>query len=62
MLVVFNVTALADFDHNETARFIDPIESRYRAVSFQESDYSGRSETSSESKIKDKCIEQRWKK
>ena len=31
MLAAFNVTALQDFGYPETTRFIDPMESRYRA-------------------------------
>lgn len=54
MLAAFNVTALADFGYNETTRFIDPMEPRYRAVTFSESDYKGRSGPFSESGIKDK--------
>jgi bilirubin oxidase len=54
MLAAFNVTALADFGYNETTRFIDPMEKRYRAVDFSDSDYSSRSGPFSESGIKDK--------
>jgi len=41
MLAAFNVTALQDFGYPETTRFIDPMESRYRAVSFQDGDFAG---------------------
>lgn len=54
MLAAFNVTALSDFGYNETTRFIDPMEQRYRAVDFSDSDYSTRSGPFSDSKIKDK--------
>ena len=34
MMAAFNVTVLADLGYNDTTRFIDPMEPRYRAVSF----------------------------
>lgn len=60
MLAVFNVTALAGFGYNETTRFIDPMDPQYRAVSFNDDDYSERNRPFSESEIKKKpdwCIE-----
>ena len=41
MLAAFNVTALQDFGYPETTRFIDPMESRYRAVGFTDGDFAG---------------------
>ncbi|ORY14545.1 oxidase cueO precursor [Clohesyomyces aquaticus] len=55
MLTAFNVTALADFGYPETTHFIDPMEPRYRAVDFSESDFQGRSGPFSATSIKDKC-------
>jgi hypothetical protein len=54
MLAAFNVTALSDFGYNETTRFIDPMEPRYRPVSFSDADYKNRAGPFSEQGIKDK--------
>lgn len=54
MLAAFNVTALADFGYPETTHFIDPMEQRYRASDFSESDFQSRSGVFSEQSIKDK--------
>lgn len=54
MLAAFNVTALSDFGYTETTRFIDPMEPRYRAVSFDDKEYSGRKGPFSEIEIKKK--------
>src|SRR4051794_366440 len=42
MLVAFNVSALTDLGYSDKTSFIDPMEPRYRAKSFQESDFTGR--------------------
>lgn len=39
MLAMFNVTYLADFGYNETTHFIDPMEQRYRAKSYNQKDF-----------------------
>ncbi|PVI04475.1 oxidase cueO precursor [Periconia macrospinosa] len=54
MLAAFNVTALADFGYDEKTRFIDPMEQRYRASDFSESDFQSRTGVFSEQSIKDK--------
>lgn len=54
MLAAFNVTALSDFGYNETTRFIDPMEERYRATGFSDTDYSGRTGPFSQDKITEK--------
>ena len=54
MLAAFNVTALSDFGYNETTRFIDPMEPRYRPVSFSDTDYQNRAGPFSEQSIKNK--------
>ena len=54
MLAAFNVTALADFGYTETTHFIDPMEPRYRAVSFSESDYQARSGPFAQDAVSDK--------
>ena len=42
-MAAFNVTALTDLGYDEKTHFIDPTESRYRAVPFQQTDFSARS-------------------
>lgn len=54
MLAAFNVTALSDLNYPETTRFIDPMEPRYRAVSFSDDDYAHRSGPFDDSEIKKK--------
>ncbi|CAI6337125.1 unnamed protein product [Periconia digitata] len=54
MLAAFNVTALPDLGYPETTHFIDPMEPRYRATDFSESDFQSRSGVFSEQGIKDK--------
>ncbi|KAF1948831.1 hypothetical protein CC80DRAFT_529783 [Byssothecium circinans] len=54
MLAAFNVTELADFGYPETTRFIDPMEPRYRAVSFSESDFQSHSGPFTEQAITEK--------
>ncbi|OCL13988.1 hypothetical protein AOQ84DRAFT_309695, partial [Glonium stellatum] len=54
MLAAFNVTALSDLNYNDTTRFIDPMEPRYRAKPFQESDFQGRTSDFSDSAIAEK--------
>ncbi|THY88740.1 oxidase cueO precursor [Aureobasidium pullulans] len=38
MMAAFNVTVLADLGYNDTTRFLDPMEPRYRAVDYSASD------------------------
>lgn len=54
MMAAMNVTALSDLGYDEKTSFIDPMEERYRAKSFSESDLSGRSGDFSDSKIQEK--------
>jgi bilirubin oxidase len=54
MLAAFNVTALSDLGYPETTHFIDPMEPRYRAVGFSESDFQTRSGVFSQQGITDK--------
>ncbi|KAI5271595.1 oxidase cueO precursor [Aureobasidium subglaciale] len=42
MMAAFNVTVLADLGYNDTTRFLDPMEPRYRAVSYPASDFAAR--------------------
>lgn len=39
-MAAFNVTVLADLGYNDTTRFLDPMEPRYRAVSYPPSDFT----------------------
>ncbi|KXJ86524.1 Cupredoxin [Microdochium bolleyi] len=43
MMAAFNVTQIANFGYNETTDFSDPMDQRWRAVSFTRSDLTGRS-------------------
>ncbi|KAF2637509.1 hypothetical protein P280DRAFT_482944 [Massarina eburnea CBS 473.64] len=54
MLGAFNVTALSDLGYPETTHFIDPMEPRYRAVGFSESDFQSRSGPFTQKAITDK--------
>ncbi|KAK5734172.1 hypothetical protein LTR17_009155 [Elasticomyces elasticus] len=40
MMAAFNVTALTDLGYAETTHFIDPMEPKYRAVKFADSDFA----------------------
>lgn len=42
-MAAFNVTALTDLGYDEKTHFVDQMESRYRAVHFQQTDFSARS-------------------
>ncbi|KAM0718783.1 hypothetical protein Q7P37_005854 [Cladosporium fusiforme] len=42
MMAAMNVTALEDLGYDEKTKFIDPMEQRYRAKSFSQSDFEGR--------------------
>jgi bilirubin oxidase len=54
MMAAFNVTVLADLGYNDTTRFLDPMEPRYRAVSYPASDFAARTGAFSDSAINDK--------
>ncbi|KAF3003188.1 hypothetical protein E8E13_009445 [Curvularia kusanoi] len=51
MLAAFNVTALPDLNYPETTHFIDPMEPRYRAAPFADTDYTARTGNFSTSEI-----------
>ncbi|KAF2716563.1 hypothetical protein K431DRAFT_307685 [Polychaeton citri CBS 116435] len=55
MMVGLNVTALEDLGYDEKTRFIDPMEQKYRASAFSDSDYAGRSGPFSDQAISDRC-------
>ncbi|KJX94221.1 hypothetical protein TI39_contig4207g00004 [Zymoseptoria brevis] len=42
MMVALNITALAGLGYNETTRFLDPMDPKYRAIPFASSDYTNR--------------------
>lgn len=42
MMAAFNITALSDLGYNETTRFLDPMDTKYRAKPFASNDYSNR--------------------
>lgn len=42
MMAAFNVTALTDFGYNETTRYMDPMEARWRAKKFDEDEWAAR--------------------
>jgi bilirubin oxidase len=42
MMAAMNVTALSDLGYDEKTSFIDPMEQRYRAKSFSDTDYNDR--------------------
>ncbi|THZ89958.1 oxidase cueO precursor, partial [Aureobasidium pullulans] len=54
MMAAFNVTVLADLGHNDTTRFLDPMESRYRAVDYPASDFTSHTGVFSDSAIDQK--------
>ena len=54
MMAAFNVTALADLGYPETTHFIDPMEPRYRAVGFSNTDFTSRTGPFSDSSIQAK--------
>jgi len=55
MMAAMDVQALADLGYNETTRFLDPMEARYRAVSFNEADWLGHTGDFSASSVDAKC-------
>jgi len=54
MMAALNVTALDDLGYDEKTRFIDPMESRYRAKAFAQGDFEGRSGDFSTAAIQEK--------
>lgn len=52
MMAAFNVTALADFGYNETTRYMDPMEDRWRAKKMEDGDYENRTGPFSEESIR----------
>lgn len=54
MMAAMNVTAIADLGYDEKTSFIDPMEERYRAKSFSQSDLDNRSGDFSDSEIEKK--------
>lgn len=54
MMAAFNVSVLADLNHTDTTRFIDPMEPLYRAKSFSDSDLVGRTGNFSDGAIQAK--------
>lgn len=50
----FNVTALSDLGYDEKTSFIDPMEQRYRAKPFSDTDLSGRTGDFSDASIQAK--------
>ena len=52
-MAAFNVTALPNFGYNETS-YIDPMEERWRAKPYVQSDYTGRTGDFSDSAIVDR--------
>lgn len=54
MMAAMNVTALADLGYDEKTTFIDPMEKRYRAKGFADSDFTGRSGDFTDKSIEDK--------
>jgi bilirubin oxidase len=51
MLAAFNVTVLEDLGYTDKTRFIDPMEPRYQAKAFPDSDFTGRTGDFSDSAI-----------
>jgi hypothetical protein len=54
MMAAFNVTVLADLGYNDTTRFLDPMEPRYRAVDYPASDFTSHTGVFSDSAIDQK--------
>ena len=54
MLAAFNVTQVPGLNLNETNLFIDPMNPTYRAVSFNQADFIGRTGPFSAQAIQDK--------
>ncbi|THW20512.1 oxidase cueO precursor [Aureobasidium pullulans] len=54
MMAAFNVTVLADLGYNDTTRFLDPMEPRYRAVDYLASDFTSHTGVFSDSAIDQK--------
>ncbi|KAF2466151.1 Cupredoxin [Lindgomyces ingoldianus] len=54
MLVAFNVSALSDLGYTDKTAFIDPMEPRYRAKPFVESEYQARTGVFSDAQISSK--------
>ncbi|CAD0012983.1 unnamed protein product, partial [Aureobasidium pullulans] len=54
MMAAFNVTVLADLGYNDTTRFLDPMEPKYRAVDYPASDFTSHTGVFSDSAIDQK--------
>ncbi|KAJ9656091.1 hypothetical protein H2201_008642 [Coniosporium apollinis] len=54
MMAAFNVTALADLNYTDTTHFIDPMEPRYRAKPFADSDLQARTGDFSDTAVQNK--------
>lgn len=52
MMAAFNVTALSDFGYNETTRYMDPMEDRWRAQKFDDDELETRTGLFSEESIR----------
>lgn len=55
MMTALNITALTDLGYDETTRFLDPMETRYRAKSFKAAAFTGRTGVFSNAQIDKKC-------
>lgn len=55
MMAALNVTALTDLGYDEKTRFIDPMDSKYRAKSFKKEDYDNRDGDFESEAIAQKC-------
>lgn len=51
-MAAFNVTALANFGYNETTRYMDPMEERWRAKKFADDELASRTGPFSEEAIR----------